>query len=640
MLCLEKDSQRPFALKKLPLRAAQRRRRRSSCMRNPGDAPPMPSDTSTESTETQAAAPEALARAEKRFSTAEAQLAPAQGQTNAEHACACASASRERGAGPSSPSGSPAAPASSSPPLKRPPPLPPLSREASPSPTRAPAPTTPTAGTVRVRLERAAGLKPMDPYMKPVSSDPYVKLSLAGNEQRSRIVSRDLNPRWGQDFCFDGELDALTTEPLQLRVFDHDLIGRDNFIGEASVELSALRGSTRRHEAEVALSVQGHVYLQLTWEPSSPPGEPSEVDLEIEIMKSLRHGHVATMYDVLRDARGDTFLVLEFLPGGPLLSGASLTCDPLDASIARRHARDALCGLAYLHGAGVVHGDIKPSNLLLTSKGRLKLADFGVSRFRSKTAKAASADVAGAPIEQHESTPLFTAPELLSGAAPEPPVDLWALGVTVWLVLFGSPPFDPGSLKALYEAIEKQPLPPPPTDDAALGGFLCGLLTREPAARLTAAQASEHMWVAAEEWTPLDAPPRDKTSQKKVRDRGRMANHTKPPRARRRSASIHEGSAGALVPAADAMVEPAADEAPAKKLPRQRRRSASVFGSPAAALMPDAEAHAAGAPDLLAGAAMRRHSSASNLKAACRTERPPVAVSDLEAACTRARTGE
>ena len=117
-------------------------------------------------------------------------------------------------------------------------------------------------GTLHVRLERAAGLKAMDRNGK---SDPYVKLSLCGKTHKSKVVKENLNPHWDQQFTFAGELREIVAEPLHLRVMDHDMITRDDFLGEADVDLGALR-SSRQHSAEVALSVQGHVYLQFTWQ--------------------------------------------------------------------------------------------------------------------------------------------------------------------------------------------------------------------------------------------------------------------------------------------------------------------------------------------------------------------------------------
>ncbi len=301
-----------------------------------------------------------------------------------------------------------------------------------------------------------------------------------------------------------------------------------------SVYDSAQRAATEPAAIEAFASSQ-----QASRERKDSERKDSGCNEEMEIMQRLRHAHIAALYATLHDAKR-MYLVLEFLPGGPLLGGKALDAlKPLAAAEVRRHAHDALSGLAYLHGAGVVHGDIKPSNLLLTSCGRLKIADFGVSVQRAAAPRASGPGaVADEPLL--DSTPLFTAPELLAGSSAEPPVDLWALGVTLWLALCGEAPFRSGTLRQLYEAIETLPIPAPQTDDALGAEFLLELLTRAPAARLDADGALAHAWLGAEAWEPLalaaesaDAPPPPRG--------GRAAWFGKKGRARRLSDQVTSG---------------------------------------------------------------------------------------------------
>ena len=111
-----------------------------------------------------------------------------------------------------------------------------------------------------MQLDRAAGLKAMDSNGK---SDPYVKLSLCGKQHKSKVVSKTLNPRWDESFIFEGTLRELTAEPMQMKVYDHDYIGRNDFLGEASVDLRPMRRS-QQYDAEVRLSTQGYVYLRFS----------------------------------------------------------------------------------------------------------------------------------------------------------------------------------------------------------------------------------------------------------------------------------------------------------------------------------------------------------------------------------------
>ncbi|MES1206696.1 MAG: protein kinase, partial [Pseudomonadota bacterium] len=87
--------------------------------------------------------------------------------------------------------------------------------------------------------------------------------------------------------------------------------------------------------------------------------------------------------------------------------------------------------LAYVHGAGIVHGDLKPGNILLRHPTDVVLADFGVAQFTAATTTALEDRPAG--------TPLYLAPEQFHGAPPSPRTDLFAAGAILWEVVHGRP---------------------------------------------------------------------------------------------------------------------------------------------------------------------------------------------------------
>ena len=160
--------------------------------------------------------------------------------------------------------------------LPPPPPPPPA-----PPPAAAWAPAYPPvdpallrAGTVRVKLLGAAGLKATDLNGK---SDPYAVLSLGGKQHKSTVVSKTLSPRWDETFSFEGTLGDLTSEPLQLELFDKDRITRDDSLGTASVSLHDLL-SVREKALDVQLSGKGSVSLIITWTAhgdAPPPVDPA-----------------------------------------------------------------------------------------------------------------------------------------------------------------------------------------------------------------------------------------------------------------------------------------------------------------------------------------------------------------------------
>jgi tRNA A-37 threonylcarbamoyl transferase component Bud32 len=138
----------------------------------------------------------------------------------------------------------------------------------------------------------------------------------------------------------------------------------------------------------------------------------------------LRHPGVVAIYDVDETARA---LAMEWIPGGTLRSRLRERPDGLAAGEIAETARRLLATLAFLHARGVVHGDLKPSNLLVREPGDLVLADFG------------AAALIGAGGESGGGTPLYLAPEQLRGAARAPATDLYAAGAVLFEMAAGRP---------------------------------------------------------------------------------------------------------------------------------------------------------------------------------------------------------
>ena len=195
----------------------------------------------------------------------------------------------------------------------------------------------------------------------------------------------------------------------------------------------------------------------------------------------LRHPGIVTTYGALVH-EGVGYVAMELLAGtdlGRYTEAGRLLPEPLALETAARVAE----ALAYAHRQGVVHRDVKPANVMFDpANGDVKLTDFGIAR-----ANDAEATRSGLLL----GSPIYMAPELLAGARADAGSDLYALGVTLFQLLTGHPPFEASSMGALLRAMASQG---PQTVSAlrtdlpvaqaeALDEALAQVLTRSPAER-------------------------------------------------------------------------------------------------------------------------------------------------------------
>lgn len=171
-------------------------------------------------------------------------------------------------------------------------------------------------------------------------------------------------------------------------------------------------------------------------------------------LAQLNHPNVVKVYDLASD--GDLeFIVMEWLSGETLASLlARTTAHRLALDKATDIVRSTALGLAHAHDLGIVHGDVKPSNIFLTNNRAVKLLDFGSSG-------TSTSDGEGADPERNWATRAYASPQVLAGEAPQPHDDVYALGVTAWCLLSGDLPFgEHDALDARAGGIEPAPLPP------------------------------------------------------------------------------------------------------------------------------------------------------------------------------------
>lgn len=163
---------------------------------------------------------------------------------------------------------------------------------------------------------------------------------------------------------------------------------------------------------------------------------------------ALVHPHIVTVH-AIGQSDGYYFLEMEFLPGQSLQNLIQVECR-LDPVRATRIAYQVAEGLSLAHSNDMIHQDLKPDNILLSTQGLPKLADFGLAKRIS--------GLQGIP-EGLMGTPQFMAPELFHGHHATPASDVYALGVSMFLMLTGTYPFHGNTLNSLIHSVLNDPIP-------------------------------------------------------------------------------------------------------------------------------------------------------------------------------------
>ena len=185
---------------------------------------------------------------------------------------------------------------------------------------------------------------------------------------------------------------------------------------------------------------------------------------------------VVTVYDVVSE-HGTTYIVMELVEA-PTLADVMAREGALPEDRVVAIGLHVLSALETAHAAGIVHRDVKPSNIMVLPDDRAKLADFGIARAMDDPSLTMTGGIMGSPG--------YMAPELFAGSAPAPPSDLWALGATLFHAVEGRAPFNRVTTAATMHAVMYEE-PVLNRCQGPLGAVIMGLLTQAVDSRLTAA---------------------------------------------------------------------------------------------------------------------------------------------------------
>jgi len=261
-----------------------------------------------------------------------------------------------------------------------------------------------------------------------------------------------------------------------LKAYDvGELLGSGNF--------AEVKRATRKSDgAQVAVKIID----------KAKAGTLDTIEEEIDIMGRINHPHVVQLFEVIDESKKIN-LVMELVTGGELFDRIVERGSYTEADAAKC-IREITEAISHLHANGICHRDLKPENILYASRdpeAPIKLADFGLAKVVSE--KCIMQTACG--------TPGYVAPEILANQGFGVEVDNWSVGVVLYILLCGFPPFYEEELPRLFSTIMqgKYDFPSPWWDNISSDAkdLVSKLLVVDPKQRLSAAEVLQHPWITS-----------------------------------------------------------------------------------------------------------------------------------------------
>uniref|UniRef100_A0A667GYS1 non-specific serine/threonine protein kinase n=1 Tax=Lynx canadensis TaxID=61383 RepID=A0A667GYS1_LYNCA len=267
--------------------------------------------------------------------------------------------------------------------------------------------------------------------------------------------------------------------PVRVGFYDIEgTLGKGNF---AVVKL----GRHRITKTEVAIKIIDKSQLDAV--------NLEKIYREVQIMKMLDHPHIIKLYQVM-ETKNMLYLVTEYAKNGEIFDYLA-NHGRLNEAEARRKFWQILSAVDYCHGRKIVHRDLKAENLLLDSNMNIKLADFGFGNFFKS----------GELLATWCGSPPYAAPEVFEGQQYEgPQLDIWSMGVVLYVLVCGALPFDGPTLPILRQRVLEGRFRIPYFMSEDCEHLIRRMLVLDPSKRLTIAQIKEHKWMLVE--VPVQRP--------------------------------------------------------------------------------------------------------------------------------------
>ncbi|XP_029628140.1 serine/threonine-protein kinase SIK2 [Salmo trutta] len=277
----------------------------------------------------------------------------------------------------------------------------------------------------------------------------------------------------------DNHQKAMFRGPVRVGFYDIErTLGKGNF---AVVKLARHRIT----KTEVAIKIIDKSQLDAV--------NLEKIYREVQIMKMLDHPHIIKLYQVM-ETKNMLYLVTEFAKNGEIFDYLAKH-GRLSELEARRKFWQILSAVEYCHNRNIVHRDLKAENLLLDGHMNIKIADFGFGNFFQP----------GEPLATWCGSPPYAAPEVFEGQQYEgPQLDIWSMGVVLYVLVCGALPFDGPTLPVLRQRVleGRFRIPYFMTEDCE--HLIRRMLVLDPSKRLSVAQIKEHKWMALD--VPVQRP--------------------------------------------------------------------------------------------------------------------------------------
>ncbi len=322
------------------------------------------------------------------------------------------------------------------------------------------------------RWQRIAALFEQAVELPAANREAWVRAHAAGDTELADAVVRLLR-RDAAGQLLDRSLGALATSLIQEPLGSHPILAAPQRVGD--YEILGILGEGGMGVVYRARDTRLDRLAALKFLPSPAPGaDPAAVasiEAEARAASALDHPNIATIYHVGTAEDGRPFIAMAHYEGQTL--AGRLAAGPLEPGEVLRIAAAVAAGLAAAHERGIVHRDVKPANVLLTSTGGVKLLDFGI-------AAAVGRSVPGSA----RGTLLYMSPEQDRAVAPDPRSDVWSLGAVLFEMLAGRPPFEGGAPLDIQArkaaALGAPPLPPRRGVTSEVRAVVARALARDP----------------------------------------------------------------------------------------------------------------------------------------------------------------